>query len=264
MFHAVPEISFRVKFLLRSLFRMGNWLEVALNFALGKNPRRIVLNGIGTICGEQDYTLSHSVYGTFFRRIYTGYGLQLEAGDIVVDIGANVGTFSILSANGGVAKVLAYEPHPGNFRHLTQNLRVCGASCVQAFPLAVAAKAGAGNLSLSPISGGHSLFDPEMGQCLKVMATTLPELMVENRIDRIDFLKLDCEGAEGAILQATPREQLRRIKKIAMEFHNGYSSLDHRAMQKLLNEAGFKTEVRWDGRSVTGYLYARLIDAPTK
>jgi FkbM family methyltransferase len=51
-----------------------------------------------------------------------------------------------------------------------------------------------------------------------VRITTLPQLMRDHRIERIDLLKMDCEGAEWEILPAA-REMLPRIRQICMEFH---------------------------------------------
>ena len=50
---------------------------------------------------------------------------------------------------------------------------------------------------------------------------------------------------------------LRRIRRIAMEFHDASSPVGHRAMQQLLEESGFTTRLRWDGCSSTGMIYAR-------
>ncbi len=88
-----------------------------------------------------------------------------------------------------------------------------------------------------------------------VLITTLQEFMDSNHIQKIDFLKLDCEGAEGAILFSTPDEYLRRIRKITMEFHDHLSQFIHDDIQKRLEEVGFTTKLKWDGTSALGYLY---------
>lgn len=79
--------------------------------------------------------------------------------------------------------------------------------------------------------------------------------MDSNHIEQIDFLKMDCEGSEGSILQSVPKEYLKKVNKITMEFHDHLSRLDHNDLQKLLEEAGFNTKLKWDNKSSCGYLY---------
>ena len=81
--------------------------------------------------------------------------------------------------------------------------------------------------------------------------------MDQNGLDHIDFLKLDCEGGEGYILLSTPLDYLKRIRKIAMEFHDTLSPLKHEEMDRILVDAGFKTSLVWDGAESSGYLFAR-------
>jgi len=77
----------------------------------------------------------------------------------------------------------------------------------------------------------------------------------ENKLDKIDFLKLDCEGSEGSILLSTPKPYLQRIAKIAIEFHDNVSQLNHQEIRELLEDVGFTTELSWDEISPFGYLY---------
>jgi Ni,Fe-hydrogenase I small subunit len=91
---------------------------------------------------------------------------------------------------------------------------------------------------------------------VEVPTTTLQEIMDSNNLERIDFLKLECEGAESSILHSTPGDYLKRVKKIAMEFHDHLSALNHQDIQKLLEEVGFTTRLKWDGKSPLGYMYA--------
>ena len=56
------------------------------------------------------------------------------------------------------------------------------------------------------------------GDAITVCMTTLPKLMQDYGIQRVDLLKLDCEGAEWDILP-TAEDVLPRIRQICMEFH---------------------------------------------
>jgi hypothetical protein len=77
-----------------------------------------------------------------------------------------------------------------------------------------------------------------------------------NNLEQIDFLKIDCEGAEGPILQSTPNSYLKRIRKIALEFHDHLSELNHKDIQNILKGAGFNIRLKWDEKSPFGYIYA--------
>jgi FkbM family methyltransferase len=89
-----------------------------------------------------------------------------------------------------------------------------------------------------------------------VPTSTLQNIMDEQHIERIDFLKMDCQGAEGPILSTTPQSYLQRINKVAMEYHDHICLLKHQDLQKILEEAGFTTLVKQiDDTSPLGFLY---------
>lgn len=84
---------------------------------------------------------------------------------------------------------------------------------------------------------------------------TLQSFIDTHKIEQIDFLKLDCEGAEGLILHSTPLHYLKKIRKLAMEFHDHISQFSHQDLENLLQTVGFTTKLRWDGKSPLGYIY---------
>lgn len=89
------------------------------------------------------------------------------------------------------------------------------------------------------------------------MATTnLPQIIDDNSLEKIDFLKMDCEGAEGAIFQSTPQHYLKKAKKIAMEFHDDTLQLTHTELEKFFQSAGYSTMLNWKENKTTGYHYA--------
>ncbi|HEY4383061.1 MAG TPA: hypothetical protein VGN34_01115, partial [Ktedonobacteraceae bacterium] len=65
-----------------------------------------------------------------------------------------------------------------------------------------------------------------------------------------------CEGSEGEILASTPVPYLRKIRKIALEFHDHLSPFSHTHLQKFLEGAGLTTRLQWNGHSSRGYIYA--------
>ena len=67
-------------------------------------------------------------------------------------------------------------------------------------------------------TGGSSLFR-EGPESFRVDCTTLPDIFEKQKLEKIDLLKLDCEGAEVEILKTVSDELLHRIRQIVMEIH---------------------------------------------
>ncbi len=81
-------------------------------------------------------------------------------------------------------------------------------------------------------------------------------LLDEAGIETIDFLKIDCEGAEGLFLPQIDEPTFSRIGRIAMEFHDETSPMKHDAIEELFRRHGFTTRLAWDGHGSEGMLYA--------
>lgn len=67
--------------------------------------------------------------------------------------------------------------------------------------------------------------------------TTLSTVIEENSLDRIDLLKIDCEGAEWSVLQGIKSIDWNKIKSVVIEVHNIDDRL--KKIQELLKEKGF-------------------------
>jgi len=158
------------------------------------------------IIGKNIYTSHFSIVGT------------------IVDIGAHIGIFSVLAGKTG-NHVYAYEPFPSNFKLLKKNIEINSLTNVKAFQKAVGSKMGVRSLFIdAKFSGGHSLYPFEghpFNGSIKCQTTTLEDIFVSNDLERINFLKIDCEGAEYEILLNTPKRFLHRIDKIVIECHGG-------------------------------------------
>jgi len=145
----------------------------------------------------------------------------------IIDIGAHYGYFSIF-ANSNTDKnsrIIAVEPNKNNFLNLEKNIKACGIINISNLNLAISGKSGVSNLYIGE-TPNHSLFEHYLLNKDKnrgfeeVKAKTLEDLIVENDLDKIDFLKMDCEGAEYEILGNTPGYIYDRILTISMEFHD--------------------------------------------
>ena len=244
----------------RVLKKIKNWPHVILCKIVGKNPTRVVLNDGMVISAPANNTILAMIREIFIDRVYTPYGLDIEKNDVVVDVGANIGLFALYAAAMTRNKVYAFEPFPENVAYIAQNIATNSINNIIYEQTAISDKIGIAKLYLGAISGGHVLFDNTItGQSrnyIEVPTRTLDQVMSMYVLERIDFLKMDCEGSEGHILQAAMNGSLNKIRKIAMEFHDDISIISHDKIQQLLEDNGFDTWLQWDGLSGIGYVYA--------
>lgn len=127
---------------------------------------------------------------------------NIPVGGVVLDVGANFGVMSVimsrLSDPGG--HVFAFEPIPTTFKTLEKNIRRNGCSNVTCLGLGVGAKTGTLRFTDSTDAATNRM-DPAAD--LAVPVTSVDEFCAEKDIDRIDFLKIDVEGAELQVLEGS-------------------------------------------------------------
>lgn len=123
-----------------------------------------------------------------------------KAGDIVIDIGAYVGMYSIKASQfaGSTGKVIAVEPLPSNLVYLERNLRACPNTRIAR--VALSNYVGKGKLYTSPSSAAHSMTYVRKN-FTKVRVTTLDELVKELGLQRVNYIKMDAEGSDLNILR---------------------------------------------------------------
>lgn len=245
---------------LRYARRYRNWRDVVRAREAGGYPRSVVLRNGMRFAAPEHVNPARLANGVVFKRQYTPPGFEIGPDDNVVDVGANIGVFSVLAARSTRGRVLAVEPFPENVAYLRRNLEANGcADRVDVVPCALAEREGRARLRLAERGVEHRLTAPDeaerAGRFLEVETRTLEALARERGLQRIDLLKLDCEGAEGRILASMPEALLASVRRVAMEFHDDASALRHDQLQALLEAGGLRTELRWDGRSKNGFLY---------
>lgn len=177
---------------------------------------------------------------------YTPPGFEINKQDVVVDIGAHIGSFSIYAALlAKQGKIYAYEPTPENFRLLKHNLKLNQINNIVTFNLIVFAGKGRKRIYLTDSSGTSSVFGRQGQKFHTVKAVGLKDIFDDNNLRKINFLKIDCEGSEYDILFNTPKKYLDRIDKIAMEYHEHpgtkYKGKD---LEGFLLSHDFKTRIK--------------------
>jgi FkbM family methyltransferase len=143
-------------------------------------------------------------------------------GMCVVDVGANAGVFTLIAAKlvGASGTVHAFEPSPRDRERLVANVRTNELSNVhvhasalgRAAGKAVLAVAGAGHPGHNTIGGFAYSADAD-SYSLEVEVSTLDDFVKEQKLARLDLLKIDVEGSETAVLQGA-RDSVRRFRPV--------------------------------------------------
>jgi FkbM family methyltransferase len=181
--------------------------------------------------------------------------VPITKGSVVIDVGAHIGSFTVMAA-GIASKVLAFEPEPGNFQMLKKNVELNNLKNVSIFAMAVSGSSGYQDIFISDdaSTGSHSLYTEDAigGLRRRVETISLDDIIEKQTLRIVDFVKLDCEGAEHEIVERMSSDTAAKIMGIAMETHG----LDQRTplnIYRRLEALGF--EVRMEDQG--GYLYAR-------
>jgi FkbM family methyltransferase len=156
--------------------------------------------------GEQDRHVSRRIREQGIWEPYeTSLLLQLLGpGGVMVDVGANIGYFTVIAASvvGAGGSVFAFEPDTENFRLLQENLRLnqCERT-VTAVEAGLAAHNGAGELFLSEDNAGdHQVFDAGDERRSRPVRLLNGSDWLDGKVRSIDMLKVDVQGAEYDVM----------------------------------------------------------------
>ena len=152
-----------------------------------------------------------------------------KPGDVVVDIGAHMGRYTIISSRrvGAKGKVIAIEAHPGNFGLLRRNIALNRLTNVVAINSAVYSTTMSLKLYLPDEDSGYTMHHSVMASYLvtkyreaerkyvEVQADTLDNLLRKAGVDKVNWMKIDVEGAELEVLKGA-EETLSRNKDISL------------------------------------------------
>jgi len=130
----------------------------------------------------------------------------IKPGMVVVDIGANIGYFTLLAAElvGSSGRVLAFEPESENYSLLQTNIQLNTFSNIRPIEAAVSNESGSTQLFLSAMdNGSHSIYGAAargVSGSRSVATTTLDTYLEMEGWPNVDLVKIDVEGAETKVL----------------------------------------------------------------
>ena len=164
-------------------------------------------------------------FDIFYEREYADYFPFCKKVN-VIDIGAHYGYFSLFAAVNSApdSKIISIEPDLLNFNKLVQNIKHNNPQNIESINCAIANENGqseffSGNGVNSTLVGNYAL-NKSKSLSKTVETRTLAKIIEDNNLSHVDFLKMDCEGAEYQILQGMTSELFDKITTISMEFHD--------------------------------------------
>jgi len=239
---------------------LSNWPSFLYNYAIGSVPTGAYSfrNGARVKIGRG---VDHVPIIEIFLR--QEYGL-IPDGSVILDLGANIGTFSIYAATTARnVRVYGYEPEPAFFRLMQENIRLNRLEeSIKCFNFAIGGERADRELFQSNVDFFFPTLvpPPDMATVTNtvVPCLTLANVLEANGLSNVDLLKMDTEGAEYETLYNTPPEQLSRIAQIRMEYHNLDS--DQRnvsALKQFLKVNGFEVVREQANTQTNGQLWAQ-------
>jgi FkbM family methyltransferase len=158
---------------------------------------------------------SLSIISPNFEQGYWEY-MRPKRGDIFIDIGAHIGKYTMQAAKivGNEGIVIAIEAEPTTFKALTEGVASNGFSNVVTLNLAVYDKECGVVLHSVPIGGklmkgkGLTSIKRDVGPGIEVMAKPLDQIIDELKLTKVDFIKIDVEGAELEVLKGAKKTLL--------------------------------------------------------
>lgn len=195
------------------------------------------------------YLICDGVYEPYETELFQQL---IQPGMVVVDVGANVGYYTLLAADrvGPTGRVYAFEPDPDNYALLVRNVAHNRCTNVVTVPRALDSGSGVRALFLGSHNlGRHSFASdnvPDVGGRVDVNTIGLDEFFAtmadQGDGSRVGLIKIDVEGAEGLVLAGARETLVRNDTAVLLEFWpTGMRRLgsDPRALLDGLTAIGF-------------------------
>lgn len=259
--------TFNILSLRGATIRDDFWISIAKAFFL---PQRAFTRktNLGTFLFQD--SVARNNYGTFFCRKrssdlgFVSGSFESEIVNIfkkvsgtVVDCGAHIGKYTILASKsvGKNGKVIAIEPHPENYEVLVKNVKLN--RCKNTMPLncAVWNENRKISLSIADNNTDHSIKITRGESSIDVDASKLDTIFEKMRIKRVDWLKIDVEGAEvETLIGARKSLKAGKIKNIVIELHDPkkVGKVYKKRIASMLKKYGYSVE------KIKNYYVAKL------
>jgi FkbM family methyltransferase len=190
------------------------------------------------------------------QRVLERLIASLKPGDVVFDIGANVGLYTVLLAKvvGEGGLVIAFEPESQTYAHLVDNLKLNSLTNVRCFRKALGERNGWARLSSGDVIGGASLVHAHEGDGTGEVVDLIQgdQLVGGENLPLPRAVKIDVEGYEHAVIQGLGRTLAQQAcELVCCEVHPARLPPETKpeTVAELLTSLGFSridTYARWD------------------
>lgn len=175
--------------------------------------------------------------------------LNLGKGDVFVDVGAHIGKYTVLIAKvvGDEGLVIAVEPHPENYKTLMENVKLNNLKNVIALRMAAWSKEGKLKLFIGDSHSHHSIIRDYGFGSIYVQARTLDKVFEELKVEKIDYIKIDVEGAELEVLKGLVKTFKKHSPTVIVEVWK-----DPTKIKKIMN---FVHKIGYEMRQISPEYY---------
>ena len=168
-------------------------------------PKQIEIHGATIVLNPTDPVVSGALHFGVYEKAETRFFQSAcRDGMTFLDVGANLGYYTALAARavGPNGRVLAVEPDPDSFGYLEQTIAANAVGNVQAFPVAASDAPATLPLYISTDNRGDNRLyaSGEDRPQVEVTARPLDALLRENKIDKVDLIKIDVQGYEPKVI----------------------------------------------------------------
>jgi FkbM family methyltransferase len=224
------------------------WLHFAVKLSL-TDADPLLFKTRNNVLVQVPRRLLHEFKEIFLDNCYLrGLNLTIPNDPMIIDVGANAGFFTLFAVSRFPrAKVFSFEPIESNFRQLEINRNLNEGCDIAIFSKSVFGYSGKipmiFDINDSFTTNARVLRNSEEEtNAVQVPCVTLSQIFEEQKIDRCDLLKMDCEGSEYSILYNCPSECFKKITQMAIEVHKGPESNQNMAfLREHLRDHDFDT-----------------------
>jgi FkbM family methyltransferase len=211
----------KIGILFKAMRAIRNWNDyVSLYFGKIKSEHVILetRNGIKIRLRVNSTDLMAFTH-VWLLKEYERPGFEIKDNDTIIDIGGHIGLFALYSSQFCKSgKIYCFEPIKENFDMLKSNIELNHISNIIPTNTAVSKDDGMVTIYLNEDEAGHSMYVTGT-KSVQAKSISLQTIFDSNNIDSCDFLKLDCEGEEYAIMDSLPSTYYEKIKKMCIEYH---------------------------------------------
>lgn len=234
--------------IVKTILVVRNWGLVLSNGIRIRSDERCVFrcrNGLTFHAwgGERVFHVIDILFEILYQDVY---GIETAPDDTVlaVDVGAHIGIgTAALATRLPHAVILCFEPVRENFGFLLENLRANKIGNAVPFNFGLHSHRGSSWFEIDVRNPGSShMAEMEGREEEKMELLTFEDVTAMTGRERIGFMKMDCEGAEYAILESINQDDYSRIETISLEAHRalGHEPADAAAC---LREVGYHVSI---------------------